>query len=714
MSVTTGSTYTYLAEIRRKLAETHPPHEHAEMLLICGRLMRVIGDTLSARVALSQALDLYQQLMNIEGVAWALIELAYCDRLTGNYAAAFVQLRQAHRTIRAYPNTSVGIRFEIAYLMGVALDDRTIRKRSVICLQYAERLAIASDREDLRALALARLCNVEAVLDDKLRDHYRVEAAILGERYGQLDVLVLALSRWPRQAGLAERRRAYDLAGAIGSAELIIEAGNSLANALRHNQQAHKAVEFARAVADRAAELGYLRLEALCQHNLGLIYKGLGHSAAAREPLMRAVALQRQIGSRRLVSSLAELGLIYLGISEYDLGLRCVREVYQIQMLRRNLKGMRNQARNIGIFHHRLNEYGKALRWYQRSRKLAIQYDGERGHSYSTGNLSSLYQAWARRSKGAMREKLLARALQSVDQALGRTGRMVLTVDGIIKTNLKGTTLHSYTVNLGRKGSILLDLDRPRDARPYLYHAYRLARRRQYLHRIPQRLLDLARAYAKLGRIERAIKIATVAIARTRDRGGSFSLAAISAYRGRAKLLRSIGDLASALTDYEAAIQFAQKAVALVQDENTGIQMVEDLEELCAIATQLAWHLNRPERAFELQEMGHAPIFRRILSGTVLHPPPSLAQHLLKQEATFLEQQSYLQSELIAGADDDQVGAPTEKLYTTLTEVQQYLSKLWDEIESLPGAAEYVQIRRAQSRTYAQICLDLTDSVAGS
>jgi tetratricopeptide (TPR) repeat protein len=706
MPVTPISMIAQLNIAREQLAEVNGLENRCVQLVLCGRFARIVGETAKAESDLLEALGLAKQLFDVSLAVKAYIELAYCNRLLGRYAEVFEHLRSAHKLVRNSHYADNEALFWVSYIAGIALGDRALRRRAALCLEYAERKAAAIERSDLRALALARLIDA-GTLEDEQQDKAREDTIKLAESCEQVEALCLALLHSPRSDGTQELQRAYDLARATESAELIIETGNKLAFGLRDNQKALQGLELERNVAEIATRLSYRRLEALCQHNLGVMYKGLGRFQEARAPLEKAVVIQREINSRRLTSSLAELSLAYLGTGQYDLGIRSVTEAYNIHERRGNLRGMQLQARNIGIFYHRLNDWSAAVEWYEKSRALIVQRTGGKNQTYLTGSLASLHQAWARKSIGDERAVLLAKALNYADQAIDRTEGMLFPKEEGKKPKTTRIVRQSYTVNLGRKGSILLDLDRPDEAWPYLYRSYRFAKKWQFVRRLPRRLSALALAYFRRGRVHRALQVATVAVIRARILGSSFSVELISAYLNRAKLLVKMNQPVPALSDYEEAIKLVQESFSLLQSENTSMQALVDWEEVFGAAAKLAWSLGDTIKAFDLQEIGRAPVFRKLIASTNLRPPDIISRDLLDQEQILLDQKAALQ-EKISTASDDDGDDDVENLRQQLDVVQRALDEIWEHMASHRTASEYVMIRRSKSMSYIDIHKTLT------
>ncbi len=661
--------------------------EEAGKLLMAGRLCRQLGRTAEASKYLSRSLETFRERHDVIGQAEAFIELAIQARLLGQYKQALAQLHEARRILRPKRDQQHALYATYAYHLGVTVQDLGRAKRAEVALRRSHDLARQYALDGIRGRALAKLSDRAITKRKAERIAKHEEALAVARMTDNLELQVQVLARWQQEEDALEQRKVgYELAIALGSIELIITAGNALANVLQKQGSVNEGAVLGEKALFLAHAHQYLRLEALCLNDLSLIYRKQGRYEEAKALLRQAAALQRQFGGRAIAIVIGSLGSIHKALGEWDLALRAFNDSYKLHRQWGSSGGMRIQAGNIGTVYHHLEFRKEAREWYLRSRGLAIGMGLKDARRFLAGNLAALYLGWAESVSTHKRDRYLHQALAYADLAYTKAIR--------IKQPLR------IMINAERKGNALLEMGKTNEGILWLYKAYRVARRIRQPEYIIRRLLALFKGYMQAGCPEMALKVADRAVFYTNLQAESASMSESATYAARAEARELFEEPSLVLDDYQKAIRAFRRVHDLAQEDETGFRITAKQSNLFTRAVRFSYNKQLITLAYDFMESGRQPVFQQQLATSRLRVPAIVPSSWLDQEQRLLN--ALKQLRLNITSDDDDAGDVVD-LAHNLSTIQEQLQAVWDRMATVKGMDEYLALREKEPLSYSQV-----------
>jgi len=177
---------------------------------------------------------------------------------------------------------------------------------------------------------------------------------------------------------------------------------NNLGNIYRGWKEYGKALEhYARALEiDRRR--GDRKGEANRLSNIGITQKSMGRLEKAMEHYTAALSIDRELSDKEgIATRLNNIGIVYQAQGNDARAMELFREALALDEETGNVRGMSSRLNNMAVIYTRQGRYDEALRCSLRSLKISLDLEDKRGLANDFVNLHKIYEALGEKDKAA-------------------------------------------------------------------------------------------------------------------------------------------------------------------------------------------------------------------------------------------------------------------------------------------------------------------------
>ncbi|HIK16325.1 MAG TPA: tetratricopeptide repeat protein [Leptolyngbyaceae cyanobacterium M33_DOE_097] len=519
------------------------PKVEADRLLQQGIQQTQSDQFETAIQSLQQALQLYQELKDLQAEATTLMSLGNAHEALARYDPAMAYYDQARQIYQ-----------KLNDLNGVSDALMALGTTSESLSQYEKAIKYHE-----QSLALAR----------KVKNRFNE-----GRSLGNLGTAYLGLGDYEttikyHKQSLAIKQETNDR---LGEGRILSDMGTAYL-ALGDTQTAislyHDSLRIAWEVDDR-------RGEAIALRNLGKAYEALGRYDKAVESHKESLAIAQEIGDRRGEGeSLINLGVAYRGRGNYAQAIEYHEQSLAITREIGDRRGEGSALGNLGMNYYAQGNYTKAIEYHTQRLAIALEIKDRQGEGNAMGNLGNAYRNQGNYAKAIeYHEKRLAitreiKEIRGEGQSLGYLGLVYRTLGNYEKSieyyqqsleiSIKIKDRLTEAKSLGYLGNAYYDLGYYTEAIKYHQMSLEVAKAINDRRGQGKSLGYLGNAYDAQGQYDEAIKYYTLSLEIARE---------VNDLRGEGKTLSSLGSAYHELGDYDKAIEYHKSGLEIARKIN--------------------------------------------------------------------------------------------------------------------------------------------------
>jgi tetratricopeptide (TPR) repeat protein len=177
---------------------------------------------------------------------------------------------------------------------------------------------------------------------------------------------------------------------------------NNLGNIYRGWKEYGKALEYYMKALKIDQKRGDKKGMANRMSNIGITYKSMGYPEKAMEQYNGALAIDREIGDKEgIATRLNNVGIIAQGQGNEAKAMELFQEALALDEETNNVRGMNSRLNNIAVIYTRQGRYSEALQCSLKSLKISLDLEDKRGLADDFVNLHKIYEALGQKDKAA-------------------------------------------------------------------------------------------------------------------------------------------------------------------------------------------------------------------------------------------------------------------------------------------------------------------------